>query len=90
MLASNLNGNVCGYCLGPLESGKERMTRKGGLQRGQHRQTLFAQRGHIATDARKGLCPSQAAEAAGDFLLHFDHAQVSLGQIIVKIHPQIL
>jgi hypothetical protein len=57
------------YCLGPLESGKERMTSKGSSQRGQQRQPLFAQGGQIATNASKGLCPSQAAEAAGDFLL---------------------
>jgi hypothetical protein len=28
-------------------------------------------------------------EAARDLLLHFDHAKISLGQIVVKIHPQI-
>ncbi len=77
-------------CPGPLERGKDRMTRKGGLQRRQQRHPLFAQRGQIAANARKGLSPSQAAEAAGDFLLHLDHAKISLGQIIVKIHPQIL
>ena len=66
------------------------MTTKSGLQRRQQRQTLFAQGGQIATNARKSLSSNQAAEAAGDFLLHLDHAQISLGQIIVKIHPQIL
>ena len=66
------------------------MTTKSGLQRRQQRQTLFAQRGQIAANASKGLSTCQAAEAAGDFLLHFDHAKISLGQIIVKIHPQIL
>ena len=66
------------------------MTTKSGLQRRQHRPTLFAQGGQIATNARKSLSSSQAAEAAGDFLLHLDHAQISLGQIIVKIHAQIL
>jgi hypothetical protein len=66
------------------------MTTKGGLQRRQQRQTLFAQRGQVATNARKGLSESLAAEAAGDFLLHLDHAKISLGQISVKIYPQIL
>jgi hypothetical protein len=58
------------------------MTTKSGLQRRQQRPTLFAQGRHIAANARKGLSTSQAAEAAGDFLLHFDHAQISLGEII--------
>src|SRR5437763_17171476 len=66
------------------------MTTKSGLQRRQQRQTLFAQGGHIATNTRKSLSSNQAAEAPGDFLLHLDHAQISLGQIIVKVHPQIL
>jgi len=66
------------------------MTTQGGVQRRQQRQTLFAQRGHIATNASKGLSESLAAQAAGDFLLHLDHAKISLGQISVKIYPQIL
>ncbi len=65
------------------------MTTQGGLQRRQQRQTLFAQRGQVAANASKGLSESLAAEAAGDFLLHLDHAKISLGQIIVKIYPQI-
>jgi len=81
---------VLGYCLGPLERGKDGMTSKGGLQRRQHRQTLFAECGQVATNASKGLSESLAAEAAGDFLLHLDHAKISLGQVIVKIYPQIL
>src|SRR5713101_4491140 len=66
------------------------MTTKGGLQRRQHRQTLFAQRGQVATNASKGVSESLAAKAAGDFLLHLDHAKISFSQVIVKIHPQIL
>ena len=66
------------------------MTTKGGLQRRQHRQTLFAQRGQIAANACKGLSESFAAEAARDFLLDLDHPKISLGQIIVKIYPKIL
>src|SRR6266568_3417931 len=66
------------------------MTTKGGLQRRQHRQTLFAQGGQITTNARKGLGTSNATEAPGDLLLHFDHAKISLGQIVIKIHSKIL
>src|SRR2546428_5259329 len=66
------------------------MTRKGGLQRRQQRQTLFAQRRQIAANASKGLSTSDTPEAAGDFLLHLDHAKISFGEVIVKIHPQIL
>src|SRR5215469_8659028 len=66
------------------------MTTKSGLQSRQQRQTLFAQRGQIATNASKGPGESLAAEAAGDFLLHFDHAKIPLSQIVIKIHPQIL
>src|SRR5512140_491962 len=66
------------------------MTTKSGLQSRQQRQTLFAQRGQITTNASKGLSESLAAEAAGDFLLHLDHPKISLSEIIVKIHPQIL
>src|SRR2546423_1156681 len=66
------------------------MTTKGGLQSRQDRQTLFAQRGQVATNARKGVSESLTAEATGDLLLHFDHAQISLSQIVVKIYPQIL
>ncbi len=65
------------------------MTNKRGLQRGQQGQTLFAERGQVATNARKGVSTRDAAKAAGDFLLHLDHAQISLGQVIVKIHAQI-
>src|SRR6266436_9479395 len=66
------------------------MTTKGGLQRRQQRQTLFAQRGQIAANASKGFSESLASEAAGDFLLDLDHPKISLGEIIVKIHTKIL
>ena len=66
------------------------MTTKSGLQSRQQRQALFAQRGHIAANAGKGLGASLATEAARDFLLHFDHAQIALRQIVIKIHAQIL
>ena len=66
------------------------MTTESGLQSRQQRQALFAQRRQIAANATKGLSSSQTAEAPGDLLLDFDHAQISLGEIIVKIHTQIL
>src|SRR6266849_7667339 len=66
------------------------MATQSGLQRRQQGQTLFAQGGHIAANASKGLSESLATEAAGNFLLHLDHAKISLGEVIVKIHAQIL
>src|SRR5216683_7656171 len=66
------------------------MTTKSGLQSRQQRDALFAQRGQVAANATKGLCSSNAAEASGDLLLHFDHPQISLRQIVIKIHTQIL
>jgi hypothetical protein len=58
------------------------MTPKRGVQRGQQGQPLFAQRGQVATNARKGVSPRHAAKAAGDFLLHLDHAQISFSQVV--------
>src|SRR5450759_2259047 len=66
------------------------MTRKSGLQSRQEGHALFAQGGQIASNAAKGLGTSNAPEAAGDLLLHFDHAKISLRQIVIKIHSQIL
>ncbi len=65
------------------------MTPKGSLQRGQQRQTLFAECGQVAANARKGVSTRHAAKAAGDLLLHLDHAQIPLSQVVVKIHAQI-
>ena len=65
------------------------MTTQSRLQSGQERKTLFAQGRQIATNTAKRLCSRQTAEAARHLLLHFDHAQIPLGQIVVKIHPQI-
>ncbi len=65
------------------------MTRQSGLQSGQERKPLFAQGRQIAANAAKGLCARQTAETARDLLLHFDHAQIALGLIVVKIHAQV-
>src|SRR6266446_5454891 len=75
---------------GPLERRNEGMTTKSGLQSRQQRQTLFAQGGQIASNAAKGLGTSEGAETAGNLLLHFDHAQIPFGQIVVKIDTKIL
>jgi len=37
----------------------------------------------------EGLGSRETAEAAGNLLLHFDHAQIALGQIVVKIDAQV-
>jgi len=58
------------------------MTTQSGLQSRHQRDVLFAQGGQIAANAAEGLGPSYATEAAGDLLLHFDHAQISLRQIV--------
>ena len=55
------------------------MTKKGELQSGQQIEALFAQRRQVATDAAKELSALGRTEAARDRLLHFDHADVSLG-----------
>ena len=65
------------------------MTTKSGLQSLQQRHALFAQSGQIASNAAKGLGVSLIAEAPGDPLLQFDHAKISLRQMVLKIHPQI-
>src|SRR5947209_2479826 len=75
---------------GSLKRGKKRMTRQSGLQSWQERKPLFAQGRQVATNAAKGVGACQTAEAAGELWLQFDHAQIALGQIVVKIHLQIL
>src|SRR5437868_1679688 len=75
--------NNLGNYLGPLRSlkrGKKRMTTQSRLQSRQQRKTLFAQGRQIATNTAKSLCARQSAEAARHLLLHFDHAQIALGQ----------
>jgi len=48
----------------------------------QQSKTLFPQGREIAANAAKGHRTSGRAEAAGDLLLDFDHAQISLGEIV--------
>src|SRR6266496_5834949 len=75
---------------GSLKRGKKRMTTQSRLQSQQERKTLFAQGRQIATNTAKSLCSRQTAEAARDLLLHFDHAKIPLGEIVVKIHTKVL
>ena len=56
------------------------MTKKGLLQGREQIASLFVQRRQIATDATKDLGSGLGAKAARDLLLHFDHANVALGQ----------
>src|SRR2546421_8804019 len=65
------------------------MTTKSGLQSRQEGESLFAQRGQIATNPTKSLCTTKTAETARDLLLDLDHAQIAFGEIVVKIHAQI-
>ena len=65
------------------------MTLQSSLQSRKQRQALLAQGGQVATNTSKGLRSSEGSEAAGNLLLDFDHAQIALGEIVVKIHAQI-
>src|SRR5256884_8391620 len=75
---------------GSLKRGKKRMTTQSRLQSRQQRKTLFAQGRQIATNTAKRLCSRQTTEATRHLLLHFDHAKIPLGQIVVKNHTQVL
>ena len=61
------------------------MTKKGLLQGGEEIEALFAQRRQISAKAAKDLGAPRRAEAARHLLLHFDHANVTLGLGIGKI-----
>ena len=51
---------------------------------------LLANRGDVAADAAEGAGTLLSAEAAGDLLLHLEHADILLGQIIVERHPKVV
>lgn len=51
---------------------------------------LFAASGNKAEKATNGSCPFDAAERAGDFLLHFHHAQISFGLILIEWNFEIM
>ena len=66
------------------------MTEQGLFKSREQRHALLAQRRQVAADARKRLRTGSRTETAGDLLLHFDHAQIALGQIVVKRHREIV
>ena len=51
---------------------------------------LLAQGRQVRADATEHHHPNFRAETAGDLLLHFDHAQISLGLVVVKGHRKIV
>jgi hypothetical protein len=50
---------------------------------------LLAGGGHVAAEAAEALRASQGAPAAADLLLQLGHADVSLGLVVVKRHPEV-
>src|SRR6266849_4713042 len=72
------------------ENRENRMADQSLFQGREHRHALFAQRREIAADARKGLSPHHRTETARDFLLNFDHPNVSLREGVVKRHSEVL
>jgi hypothetical protein len=46
---------------------------------------LLAQCGQIATNAAKILCTREAAKTARDLLLHLDHTQIALGEVVLSL-----
>src|SRR5262249_29735399 len=55
-----------------------------------HMQALFAQGGEIATDAAEVSRTLGAPERARNFLLNFDHADISFCKVVVKRNLQAL
>ena len=66
------------------------MTKKGVLQGGEQMTPLFAQRRQVRAKTAKDVGSPRCAEAARDLLLHFDHANISLGLGIIKRHTQVM
>ena len=50
---------------------------------------LLTQGGEIAADATQDLDAHLGAQAARDFLLHFEHAQISLRLVVIKRHGEV-
>jgi hypothetical protein len=51
---------------------------------------LLAQGSEIASNATELSCPRFRAEAAGDFLLEFHHAQIPFGLIVIEGEGEIM
>src|SRR5712691_13339628 len=62
----------------------ERLAGEDGLQGGQQRLALVAQGRQVASEARERRATGIAAEAAGDFLLQLEPAQVTLRLVVVE------
>jgi len=58
------------------------MTQHSRLQGIEHGQALLTQGRHVAANATKRLGAAPTAEAAGDLLLNFHHANVTPGQTV--------
>src|SRR5438034_2915845 len=65
------------------------MSAQRGLQSGEQVRALLAQGGQVTTNAAEGNHSRFTAERARDLLLHFDHANISLGLVIVKRHSEV-
>lgn len=55
-----------------------------------HIEALFAHRSDVAADATEIACSLLRAEAARDFLLHFEHPDVAFCKVVVKGHRQVV
>src|SRR5260221_2422349 len=66
------------------------MAKQGLFQGSQHRETLLAQGGEIATDAAERHRAARRAETAGDLLLDLHHTDSALGQAIVERHGEVV
>lgn len=65
------------------------MTQQGVLESHQQRLALFAQSRQVTADATKDGDTMLGAKTARDLLLHFHHAQIPLGLIVVERHGKI-
>ena len=65
------------------------MPQKGLVQGMQEIHPLLVQGGKITAQSTEHLQAHLGAQAARDFLLHFEHAQVALSLIVIKRHSEI-
>src|SRR6266478_6607498 len=72
------------YSVGSCKSGKNGMPSQSVIKCRQQCDPLLAQGGKVTADATEHRHPAFGAEAPGDLLLHFDHAQIALCLVVVK------
>src|SRR5690348_9001097 len=85
MLAETINTvKISNHSVGSCKSGKYGMTQEGVLECREQCDPLFAQSRKVTANAAEHGNALLRAEAAGDLLLHFDHAQISLRLVVVK------